>query len=184
LIQNHADKVDTGAGKSTLVKTLVDYQGRINKIQNTADYPSPVAGSVNDHAPTSGDVHLYADPGTYYTQSPMLYADCEGMDGGEKIPMGARYKHNDLAPPPRLRDRSGSMTPQSTYGLPRKLRKLNKAVKREIHWANTPEKCKREFAVRNLYPRLLYAFSDIVVFVLRNDRYVTIFSTLDGRLIY
>jgi hypothetical protein len=157
------------------VKILVDYQERIKKIQNEDDFPSPVAGSINDHAPTSGDVHLYADPGTYRTQFPLLYADCEGMDGGEKIPMGAQYKHNDLASP-KSRARSGSL-PYSSYGFPRKLRKLNKAVKREIRWANTPEKCKREFAVRNLYPRLLYAFSDIVIFVLRNDRF---FSTSLG----
>lgn len=162
-----------GAGKSTLVKTLIDYQGRRGNISNEEDFPSPVAGSINDHAPTSGDVHLYADPGTYRTQFPKLYADCEGMDGGEKVPMGARYKHNEFsspAHPHKLRARSGSATSISTYGLPRKLRKLNKAVKREIQWADTPERCKREFAVSHLYPRLLYAFSDIVVFVLRNDR--------------
>lgn len=170
-----AYKLDEGTGKSTLVKTLVDYQGRPQKIQSRDLFPSPVAGSINDHAPTSGDVHLYSDPGTYYTQTPILYADCEGMDGGEKIPIGARYKHSDFAPPPKQRARSGSMSMQSTYGRPRKLQKrLNKPVKREIRWAVTPEKCKREFAVRELYPRLLYAFSDIVVFVLRNNRSVAI----------
>lgn len=135
------------------------------------NFPSPVAGSVNDHSPTSGDVHLYGDPGTYHSQFPVLYADCEGMDGGEKIPMGAKYKHSEFAQPPRPRGSSSSMTSQSAYGLPRKLhKKLNKPIKREIRWATTADKCKREFAVRELYPRLLYAFSDIVVFVLRNDR--------------
>lgn len=29
---------------------------------------------------------------------------------------------------------------------------------------------KREFAVSQLYPRVLYTFSDVVVFVLRNPR--------------
>jgi len=50
------------------------------------------------------------DPGTYYTQIPILYADCEGMDGSEKVPIGARYKHSDFAPPPKQRARSGSMS--------------------------------------------------------------------------
>jgi hypothetical protein len=156
------------------VKTLVDYQARMLNIEKRDTFPYPVAGSVNDHAPTSGDVHLYSDPGTYYSQTPMLYADCEGMNGGEKIPIGAMFKHIDFAPP-RQSIKSNLMISQSTYGLAlsRKLqKKLNKPVKRELHWANNPDRCKREFAVRELYPRLLYAFSDIVVFVLRNDRLV------------
>lgn len=37
-------------------------------------------------------------------------------------------------------------------------------------WADTPQTQKREFAVGNLYPRILYTFSDVVVFVLRNPR--------------
>ena len=92
------------------------------------------------------------------------------MDGGEKIPMGAQQTRSDeltiqrpVIPP---------LTPQSPYGETRKLRKPNKVSKHVIEWANDPEKCKREFAVKNLYPRILYAFSDIVVFVLRNDRLV------------
>ena len=169
--------MSTGAGKSTLVKILVDYQERMKKIQNKDDFPSPVAGSINDHAPTSGDVHLYADPGTYRTQFPILYADCEGMDGGEKTPIGAQYKQNDFGPSKSkltslTSPTSGPKSPPVSHEIARRLRKLNRAAKREIQWANTPEKCKREFAVRNLYPRLLYAFSDIVVFVLRHDRFV------------
>lgn len=53
--------IHLGAGKSTLIKVLVDYQERMKNIQNTEEFPSPVAGSANAHAPTSGDVHLYAD---------------------------------------------------------------------------------------------------------------------------
>jgi hypothetical protein len=169
----YTDNLEIGAGKSTLVKILVDYQERTKKIQNEDDFPSPIAGSVNDHAPTSGDVHLYADPGTYRTQFPILYADCEGMDGGEKIPIGAKYKQNDFKPS-KPKAMLLSKSPQVSHEIGRRLRKLNRAAKREIKWANTPEKCKREFAVKNLYPRLLYAFSDIVVFVLRNDRSVGI----------
>ncbi|KAF4630883.1 hypothetical protein G7Y89_g7253 [Cudoniella acicularis] len=142
----------TGAGKSTLVKTLVEYQRNV-RMRNSDGFPTPVAGSINDHAPTSGDVHLYADPSTYTSQHPVLYADCEGMDGGERIPIGATSKDNTRR-----------------QQLPKKIRKFPKSVKREMVWANNPEKCKREFAVKNLYPRLLYAFSDIVVFVLRNGR--------------
>src|ERR1700722_17743687 len=55
---------------------------------STSKYPSPVAGAVrNDNLPTSGDVHLYTDPSTVHTQFPMLYADCEGLEGGEQPPL-------------------------------------------------------------------------------------------------
>lgn len=43
-------------------------------------------------------------------------------------------------------------------------------VTRKIAWADTPATQKREFAVGQLYPRILYTFSDVVVFVLRNPR--------------
>lgn len=41
---------------------------------------------------------------------------------------------------------------------------------RRISWAKTPNTKKREYAVAQLYPRILYTFSDVVVFVLRNPR--------------
>jgi ATPase subunit of ABC transporter with duplicated ATPase domains len=48
-----------GAGKSTLIKMLIDQQERTNLPRGWA-LPSPVAGtSTNGNVPTSGDVHLY-----------------------------------------------------------------------------------------------------------------------------
>lgn len=152
----------------------MSYQDRQKNTQSRGGFPSPIAGSINSHSPTSGDVHLYADPGTYDKQLPRLYADCEGMDGGDKIPAGAHYQEN-VFPPSKSNPRSGVNGVKSTYGAlkstsTKKLQKSYKTVKRDLHWANTPDKCRREFSVKNLYPRVLYAFSDIVVFVLRNDR--------------
>ena len=51
---------------------------------------SPVVGSENDNVPTSGDVHLYSDPGTYHSTEPVLYADCEGLEGWENAPIAVR----------------------------------------------------------------------------------------------
>lgn len=74
---------------------LIDYQERAlrknDRAKDDMQFSSPVVGSVNDNIPTTGDVHLYADPGTYLSESPMLYADCEGLDGGDNLPQGARY---------------------------------------------------------------------------------------------
>lgn len=101
----------------------------------------------------------------------MLYADCEGLDGGERVPVGAQHQEAMLAPPvlQTSRKRSSSII-ASNHLLPNKIRKVHKAAK-ELRWATDKESCKREFAVRHLYPRLLYAFSDVVIFVLRNERF-------------
>lgn len=117
-------------------------------------FPSPVVGSVkNDHIPTSADVHLYADPATYDGQYPMLYADCEGLDGGEEEPVATVSRKV-------LRKEAKNMV------------KFASGKVRAIAWANTDQRCTRQYAVGELYPRLLYTFSDTVVFVLRNAKYV------------
>ncbi|KAF2211774.1 hypothetical protein CERZMDRAFT_42792 [Cercospora zeae-maydis SCOH1-5] len=142
----------TNAGKSTLIKMLINHDA--HNTSNNADlaqFPSPVVGSVvNDALPTSGDVHLYADPTSHTEQLPILYADCEGFEGGERIPLGARG---------RRRQSSQFDAPSSAH-----------VHTRPIEWANNEESRQREFAVTALYPRLLYTFSDCVVFVLRNPK--------------
>lgn len=76
----------TGAGKSTLIKMLIDQQVRRGRHMERLTFPSPVVGSTrNENVPTSGDVHLYADPKTYFGQYPMLYADSEGLEGGANL---------------------------------------------------------------------------------------------------
>ena len=143
----------TNAGKSTLIKMLVNHDSNTDA-ETRAMFPSPVVGSVvNDTLPTSGDVHLYADPATHAEQLPILYADCEGFEGGERTPLGARS---------RRRARSDPSKDEPT--------KLANVHARPIQWANTEESRQREYAVTALYPRLLYTFSDCVVFVLRNPK--------------
>lgn len=116
--------------------------------------PSPVAGSTkNDKMPTSGDVHLYADPATIQTQFPKLYADCEGLEGGQEAPLANQIQRQGDA---------------STLKERKKL--VIGGAKRVIEWAKDDITSSREYAVRHLYPRLLYTFSDVIVFVLRNPK--------------
>ncbi|KAK5153225.1 hypothetical protein LTS14_007870 [Recurvomyces mirabilis] len=144
----------TNAGKSTLIKMLVNHDADSVSLENRALFPSPVVGSVvNDTLPTSGDVHLYADPATHAEQLPILYADCEGFEGGERTPLGARARRRARSDP----SSESSERPGNVYS-------------RSIEWANTEEQRQREYAVTALYPRLLYTFSDCVVFVLRNAK--------------
>ena len=123
----------------------------------------PVVGSVNHSVPTSGDVHLYSDPRTYVTDFPILYADCEGLEGGEIEPMAAQAKRDmNLVHSLGHNKRAGSFQ--------KRFRKKHRSSQREITWATTPEKRSRQYSVMNLYPRLLYTFSDVCVFVLKNSR--------------
>lgn len=147
----------TGAGKSTLVKLLVDFS--VNGIEQ---YSTPVVGPRGAHLPSSEDVHLYLDPRTADSLSPLLYADCEGLEGGEREPLGAKFKKKYRMNNSRLPD-DEQQRHVDTSGV---------VSERELEWASGPRSSTREFAVTNLYPRLLYTFSDVIVFVLRNPRLV------------
>jgi hypothetical protein len=128
---------------------------------NTGDFPSPVVGAlVDDTVPTSADVHLYADPTTFSGRRPRLYADCEGFQGGEAVPKSVQSRR-----------RAGSVS--DTAKLIKNLsprRPQGQGPYRNLAWANNKEMQKREFFVAELYPRVLYTFSDVVVFVLRTAK--------------
>jgi energy-coupling factor transporter ATP-binding protein EcfA2 len=162
----------TGAGKSTLIKMLIDQQERKHSLQGWG-LPSPVAGtSTNGSVPTSGDVHLYSDPATYFTEYPMLYADCEGLEGGENTPMAVQYRNSASG---ISKEKSRDDHAPKEHRKRRMVSKGFHVVQKDIKWANS-DTFKRQYAVTELYPRLLYTFSDVVVFVLRNAKYVLISS--------
>ncbi|KAF2465829.1 FabD/lysophospholipase-like protein [Lindgomyces ingoldianus] len=147
------------AGKSTIINMLIKLHDpwREGGDEWSIPFPAPVCGSPADHnKPTSADVHLYADPKTFYSDKPILLADCEGLNGGEEVPIAKRKKLGREA---------------------LELMKLARERTRdhlEISWAdpkgNDPQRRTREFAVSELYPRILYTFSDAVVFVSRNAK--------------
>ncbi|KAH8677541.1 hypothetical protein BX600DRAFT_430886 [Xylariales sp. PMI_506] len=135
---------ETGAGKSTVIKLLIDRQDMTST--GESKFYSPVTSSNHDRIPTTGDVHLYADPATLYTPAPLLLVDSEGFNGGEAAPKQLRNRSEEFA------------------------KGYKSCSSRRITWAKTPNTKKREYAVSQLYPRILYTFSDVVVFVLRNAR--------------
>lgn len=143
-----------GAGKSTLVKLLV----RLNAPPDAeGKFPTPIPGIPGRDVPTSADIHLYADPRTTSSPRPILYADCEGLDGGEREPSASALRP--------ARDGSGS-----TAGSDGESQDSRSYVERQISWADSDRRRTREFAVTHLYPRVLFAFSDVVIFVHRNSR--------------
>ena len=140
---------------------LVGSQGA-HSSQN--DFPTPVVGGIGTSIPTSADIHLYADPESHFTQFPRIYADCEGLMGGENLPMANRITEGDNYFPEAKRGRSND-----AY-LRKMQEKAKGAKKRKLNFATSEETRKREYTVRELYPRFLYTFSHVVVFVLHNER--------------
>jgi hypothetical protein len=151
----------TGAGKSALIKLIIELS-QTPEAAKIDKFSSPVVGISGHHIPTSEDVHLYLDPLTALTDAPVLYADCEGLDGGESEPLGATFR--------KARQESiaqSQISEESSF-------KARYSSERSLAWTDSPARRTRHFAVSNLYPRLLFTFSDVIVFVLRNPRYVCI----------
>lgn len=117
----------------------------------------PVIGSSADLvSPTSSDVHLFADVETRNKDRPLFYADSEGLNGGNSLPIAAKrllskVKEYNEAPP--------------------------RSMHKEITYAKDDQKS-RQWAVEKLYPRILFPFSDIVCYVTKNPRYVCCYSLL------
>lgn len=60
--------------------------------------------------PTSANVHLYADPITIHTDNPFLFADCEGLNGGNDSPAAVVVQEE-------IARQSGRLGGQVTYFL-------------------------------------------------------------------
>ncbi|OAP64799.1 hypothetical protein AYL99_00771 [Fonsecaea erecta] len=159
---------DTYAGKSTIVKALVSHGGLVSPETDRNSLQTPVPGSrANEGTATSEGVHLYADPEHLEVEMPILYADCEGLNAGEKIPFAADESSHSRK---TTKESSHSKRSMKESSGPRKIKKRMPGRSVPIEWTkpNDPVKGTREYAVTNLYPRFLYTFSDAIVFVQRN----------------
>jgi len=146
----------SGMGKSSLIKFLILLRTPVG----VGPPHCPVAGKPGSDLPTSEDVHLYLDPTTFFSEAPILYADSEGLGGGERHPLAtaSRARRDSLLANETSDDDSISF--QTRF-----------SSRREIQWAKTAEQRTRSFAASRFYPRLLFTFSDAVVFVHKNSRY-------------
>ena len=146
---------------------------------SSEDFPTPVVGGIGTSIPTSADIHLYADPESQYTQFPRIYADCEGLRGGEKIPMAHRAMEVDSS---RTETKKKAERGLDDEYLRRFRERAQGSKRRKLAFAENEEARKREYTVREFYPRLLYTFSHVVVFVLHNERSVDTILLITGSL--
>ncbi|KAF8538719.1 acyl transferase/acyl hydrolase/lysophospholipase [Trichophaea hybrida] len=129
---------ETGSGKSTLIGALIKSSDTTSK-----SFETPIQGNpMHLDTPTSGDVHLFQDPATSNTARPCLYADCEGLQGGNMDPIAIREEN--------------SLTGKGIFSL--------KGRRFPIKWANGVQRS-RGWMVQSFYPRILFTFSDVVVYV-------------------
>ena len=123
-----------------------------DNLPSSVEAPIPGSSSgATSLVATSGEVNLYADPSTFGTSSPRLYADCEGLQGGE--PASAQYQRN------------WHEAGVGTYLIQAKDEQGNPID--------------RITATKSLYPKFLYIFSDVICFITRNPKtYGDIATTL------
>ncbi|KAH7319133.1 hypothetical protein BKA65DRAFT_556563 [Rhexocercosporidium sp. MPI-PUGE-AT-0058] len=172
----------TGAGKSSLINLLISLS------QNEGEsFEKPIVSlERQSNVPTSGDVHLYQDPRTVRDQNPLLFADCEGLNGGEGAPASSvacasqeRHKHvesDHSIGTWAIAARSGATAAKS---IPPAILKYVGGKLRELLWlkpdkkkSKSSEAMNRQYIVEEFYSRILYTFSDVVVFVLQETRTV------------
>jgi hypothetical protein len=118
--------------------------------EEMGSFPSPIAGSsrAGGH---NGRGEQYRAPLEHTPTSADVH-----LYGGENPPVGALERRSS----------------HSTHEI--SARRLTPARLRRLAWADTTTKrTTRAYIVKELYPRLLYTLSDVVVFVIRdaNSKY-------------
>ncbi|KAG9566776.1 hypothetical protein KCU71_g1929, partial [Aureobasidium melanogenum] len=135
---------ETGAGKSGIISLLIKLVAK-----NPSAFKTPVVGTqAESNSPTSGDIHLYQEPSTAQTLSPIFFADCEGINGGDGVPTGA-----------------AGTAQQSTSTF----QKLRHGLR---YTFSSKGSSGRNSIVKDIYPRIMYTFSDVAVFVMTNPQVI------------
>ncbi|KAL9045395.1 MAG: hypothetical protein Q9214_001548, partial [Letrouitia sp. 1 TL-2023] len=165
---------ETGGGKSTLIRALIR-NAALNELND-----APIPGNHTErYRSTSGGVHLYTDPRTIDTEVPLLYADCEGLRGSAASVAthftevdvrqhhdrhGERYRAG-----PSLRGQVEDHRDTAICKIPIQwATSLSIQSDRETKITVHPQSAQR--IVMELYPRLLYTFSNVVCYVTNNTR--------------
>ncbi|KAI0882625.1 uncharacterized protein GGS22DRAFT_191215 [Annulohypoxylon maeteangense] len=134
---------ETGSGKSALIKLLILFSENRKR-----RFPTPIVSPRESGRSTSSNVHLYVDPSTVEQSTTILYADCEGTGGSEKT-IDVEDKNVEV------------YSPQAFHPTPIKWGHID---------ADGTQTKSRHYITKTLYPRVLYIFSNVVVYVLWNKK--------------
>ncbi|KAF4460614.1 calcium-independent phospholipase A2 [Fusarium albosuccineum] len=172
---------DTGSGKSTLIRAMI----RMSKPGGRDDAPIP--GTSNGRwVSTSSDIHVYSDPITLPTKSPTFFVDCEGLSGSDGT--AAQQFRSALEKPgilcTSIHGRRGVTAEEERICQAEQNELLKEVIdftdssrtQYDLLWGrlsrdtSSVQSNTRNKVVQHLYPRLLYAFSDVVCYVTNNGR--------------
>lgn len=154
---------DTGVGKSSIIRLLIEHpwdpQARRDAQASGIHFTVPVVGRPQSTIPTSGDVHLYRDQILDPTDisRPLFYADCEGFHGGNQEPAARQLQH---------RIKLGFANLAANFDEIRRWARIGFSYIRQGFRRPILAVVEREAAIQELFPRLLYNFSDVVVHVM------------------
>ncbi|KAM3505263.1 hypothetical protein MY10362_003062 [Beauveria mimosiformis] len=181
---------DTGVGKSGLIALLVAHASYARRkpggfeSETETIWQSPVVGDPYVSIPTSGNVHLYyggaMDEAT--GRLPLLYADCEGFEGSgvgefESMTDGKEQTlGKDQGKTFASHEETGNTGEQATasqntsLGFGGKIAAaFSSSLKPLQRLFKSNELTERSHAVNEMFPRLLYNFSDVIVYVVHSD---------------
>ncbi|KAJ3538427.1 hypothetical protein NM208_g5905 [Fusarium decemcellulare] len=155
-------------------------------------YRVPVkAAPGDDFESTSSDVHLFADPGTASTRVPRFFVDCEGFSGSDNTVSRRLTSRDHRSTLPSRPLHEGTLRQTSSAGFqasdPIQEHAKSASSKAVLKWGRVlapidaprglgarqvgqVDSESRARIVKTLYPRLLYAFSDVVCFVTNNAK--------------
>ncbi|KAL8387973.1 hypothetical protein RB595_009539 [Gaeumannomyces hyphopodioides] len=154
---------NSGSGKSTIIRLLMEHpwdkQNRLSKNGRMQGTATPVLGFSEGTVSTSSDVHLYGDPVPRDKQRPILFADCEGFHGGE-TPISLEERQR----------KASALRSSIQIGSPRERRATEYianaivGIKRSLRLTGSQQT--RNAAISDLFPKLLYNISDVVVHII------------------
>jgi hypothetical protein len=152
----------SGTGKSTLIHILIRQLWNSTTGNGDSMTRVPVVGD-NSTIPTSSDIHLYHDPirDADTPGTPLLFADCEGFDGANQSSAATIVAETRKA----VTNKENPLNENVRTLVSSFIQATKRIFKRSLGWSQSVNGCRQD-ALELLFPRLLYIFSDVIVYVI------------------
>jgi hypothetical protein len=147
-----------------LKKAIISYGNSASKrVADTVGWTrilTPIPGiKAFSTRPTSSDVRLYLETATIDTARLILFADSEGLLGGNQTPFASSIE---------------SIAGIARYPPSPHVRKplADKKSRKIIPWKELKHEISRKYCVEHIYPQILYAFGEVLCYVIQQNHRV------------